>query len=844
MSNYATLKSAIQSAVYTNGNGEITGAGLQAVLLQIVNTVGDGYVFKGVATPGTSPGTPDDNVFYIAPAGTYTNFGSSYTVKDGEIGVFTYDGSWAHASVKVENYANEVNVSVLFPTGSPDSDDRYTFAQAVAKIPVSMRNVGVRLTYTDKEGISQTWVKYRNFGSFDSAGSWYNADWYDTLTQLADCVGGVDDGVATHYDDTILTENGYIDGTGEFVANVSYRASLMTAIPTAPSMNGGRRYARVKSRTAMNGAVMSVAFYDSMQNFIGGKGVQSLVNGFNAYNGVVTVRIPEDAVYFRACGAASDMFSLSLNVSVAGHVNDIYDGMDGLSDEIAAVDSKSPMYRGFDTAYSTHYDDSILTVADTYVNAAGAEVSSVGYCCSPLTALPVKPIYVYGDYRLIRIRSRVNLNASLSAIAFYDGGQNFIGTQRTPCMLSSYNYNDAVDALYIAPPEAVYFRVSERQVAPYIFSMTVDVAANGIIGKVIEHEQVIYTMTGMHKPTVWLPKNMYMLRGIKSQLFTSGMVCAQDSENVHLNILYGSGMTSLTAKGYNRGRVFEWTPSAGDSDQVYRFGYQHDFFGKNYAPNATTLHNVVAKSSPLSNRNVLCMGDSFTDHSWWVSEINHLLTGHTDSYTDPDDVHGNDGLTNITFIGTQDTSSTPNEGYSGKSYQWFCSSSSPFYYGGDVNFTAYCTAHGFSGIDIAVILLGTNGGNGEQYVRKIWDKLLEHNPSIKVLVLGRCFAAPYGAGTAGMGNNQDWYSLSEGVQTLNAWFESLTENDDYSGNFLFVEYSACMDIANNMPWAEVSANDRRTDVKVRQATDNVHPSKYGYWQIADAVRGAFHYWCI
>lgn len=101
MSNYATLKSAIQSAVYTNGNGEITGAGLQAVLLQIVNTVGDGYVFKGVATPGTSAGTPDANVFYIAPAGTYSNFGSSYTVPVGSIGVFSYDGSWHKSRVDV-----------------------------------------------------------------------------------------------------------------------------------------------------------------------------------------------------------------------------------------------------------------------------------------------------------------------------------------------------------------------------------------------------------------------------------------------------------------------------------------------------------------------------------------------------------------------------------------------------------------------------------------------------------------------------------------------------------------------------------------------------------------------
>lgn len=106
MSNYATLKAAIQSAVYTNGNNEITGAGLQAVLLQIVNTVGDGYVFAGVANTGTAAGTPDANVFYIAPAGTYTNFGGTHVVGDGCIGVFMYNGSWSFAQVSAISNTN------------------------------------------------------------------------------------------------------------------------------------------------------------------------------------------------------------------------------------------------------------------------------------------------------------------------------------------------------------------------------------------------------------------------------------------------------------------------------------------------------------------------------------------------------------------------------------------------------------------------------------------------------------------------------------------------------------------------------------------------------------------
>lgn len=76
MSNYANLKSAIQSVIKTNGNNEITGQLLQTELLAMINTLGYGYQFMGVASPNTVPGTPDAKVFYLAyEAGTYTNFG-------------------------------------------------------------------------------------------------------------------------------------------------------------------------------------------------------------------------------------------------------------------------------------------------------------------------------------------------------------------------------------------------------------------------------------------------------------------------------------------------------------------------------------------------------------------------------------------------------------------------------------------------------------------------------------------------------------------------------------------------------------------------------------------------
>ena len=104
MANYATLKAAIRQVVKTNGNNEITGALLQQSLLAMVNSLGGAFQFVGVAQPSTNPGTPDQNVFYIAGAGTYPNFNNT-TVADGYMGVFKYNGSWIIETLQVgKNY--------------------------------------------------------------------------------------------------------------------------------------------------------------------------------------------------------------------------------------------------------------------------------------------------------------------------------------------------------------------------------------------------------------------------------------------------------------------------------------------------------------------------------------------------------------------------------------------------------------------------------------------------------------------------------------------------------------------------------------------------------------------
>ena len=94
MANYNSLKATVNANIKANNNQEITGPILNSVLTQMINSLGAGYQYAGIATPSTNPGTPDQRVFYIASIpGTYPNFGN-IAVRDNWVAILKYDGSW------------------------------------------------------------------------------------------------------------------------------------------------------------------------------------------------------------------------------------------------------------------------------------------------------------------------------------------------------------------------------------------------------------------------------------------------------------------------------------------------------------------------------------------------------------------------------------------------------------------------------------------------------------------------------------------------------------------------------------------------------------------------------
>ena len=89
---YEQIKESIKAVIKENGNYEITGNVLQAVLLSMVDTLGPEYQFLGIATKSTVPVVVEGNSFYItAEVGTYTNFKNSgnTTITVNQLGILT-----------------------------------------------------------------------------------------------------------------------------------------------------------------------------------------------------------------------------------------------------------------------------------------------------------------------------------------------------------------------------------------------------------------------------------------------------------------------------------------------------------------------------------------------------------------------------------------------------------------------------------------------------------------------------------------------------------------------------------------------------------------------------------
>lgn len=142
-----------------------TGAEIQAILDTAKKLKDSGYIFLGVATPSTNPGTPTQKVYYEAKqAGTYTNFGG-VVLPDG-ISLLIWNGSWTSETVMCGD-GGVFDISVYKSSGGTLA----TYADLAAaldggnNIPASARKGGmsVKFVQSSDNKYVQYFCKAQNF---------------------------------------------------------------------------------------------------------------------------------------------------------------------------------------------------------------------------------------------------------------------------------------------------------------------------------------------------------------------------------------------------------------------------------------------------------------------------------------------------------------------------------------------------------------------------------------------------------------------------------------------------------------------------------------------------------
>jgi lysophospholipase L1-like esterase len=184
MGNYEQLKQAVADVIKTNGNQEIIGAIMQNTLLSIISTVGSNATFAGIATPTTNPGTPDQNIFYLAAQpGVYSNFGG-VELTNQVILFANKNGNWVKQNTGIAIFAKVIeveaknnNLTLLDGYNNNDIQVIENFQYLRIKKNIDISDLRVATVYNDASIPKRIIIKYsdgRGWKTMDMTSNYYS----------------------------------------------------------------------------------------------------------------------------------------------------------------------------------------------------------------------------------------------------------------------------------------------------------------------------------------------------------------------------------------------------------------------------------------------------------------------------------------------------------------------------------------------------------------------------------------------------------------------------------------------------------------------------------------------
>lgn len=281
--------------VQETGDSETAVMSQKAVTNLIEELKNAGYVFAGIATLETNPGTPDQKVFYIASEnGTYSNFGGA-VLKD-EVAIFSNtNGSWVKSgtgiatSAKVTEIEREVDEFIIDSL----SEDFEIADESGSHSIVQFSDGHIRTKYFDsREQITAEDAEALDFEIADESGSHSIVQFFDghIRTKYFDSRKISTDGkinVILNSDE--ICDYYAINNTGANVIANGYGCSHYI-----PCISGGTL--KITMPVEISASGYGLAFYDSSKRF-----VSFIPNNTGSANTIETriITIPLTATYFR-----------------------------------------------------------------------------------------------------------------------------------------------------------------------------------------------------------------------------------------------------------------------------------------------------------------------------------------------------------------------------------------------------------------------------------------------------------------------------------------------------------------------------------------------------------------
>ena len=272
--------------------------------------------------------------------------------------------------------------------------------------------------------------------------------------------------------------------------------------------------------------------------------------------------------------------------------------------------------------------------------------------------------------------------------------------------------------------------------------------------------------------------------------------------------------------------------------------------GETYFSKTLWLRTVNASdlTNPSSKKNVLLIGDSFTDMGILPCEVKRNLTVDL-------------GLTNLNFVGhkedTNDTVTCRNCGIGGITLMDYIKTdnsqgrpeatwNNPFLYNGIVSVKQYMSQYANDeNLDIAIIECGVNDliVGVSQYdtiaqttvnrMKSLVDIIHSQYPNCKIFCIGQKYANNIQTAI-----NADMFNKL--VMNMNRGYSTLCRESAYSSFCIYVDIALLFDSVHFSPY-QMKPIYKGTDETVRVITDWLHPNNAGFYEIAEQIAGAIAY---